>query len=332
VDLITTVLQLAFYVLFGASVFQYLRNRGPLELSVMLVFGSFAALFALNVMNALRPDLAPVARPILVAFLFAQPFLVVRLIDQIHPVSRNILSLTLLGGVAAWAGVVLLPTVATSLAMPGLQTLGTVGATLFFFAVEIAAAAWFARDSGRRFGVARLRLASAAVATGLFGASILVAGLASVARPPGAPAAADTTTVTRLMTLLATMGYFVAFVPPAWLRRSINRAASYQLVRSLVAPSSSTGAGSLWNDLATTAREILGARRVSILPIAPGAPLAVVGDRPPEAVGVATRNEVSTVEVAIRPDRGTRNASSPRSRAGPCSWVTTLPSSPTFRH
>ena len=302
VDPISAALQLAFYALFAASVFQYLRNRGPLELSVMLVFGSFAALFGLSFLNALVPAVAPVARPVLVALLFAQPFLVLRLIAQIHPVSRSITRITLLGAIAAWEAIVLLPAVATALALPVLQSIGIVGAVFYFFAVEIGAAAWFARDSRRRHGVARLRLASAAVATGLFGASILLAGLMSVARAPGA-SAADSTTVTRLLVLFATLGYFVAFVPPGWLRRFINRAASYHLVRSLVAPTSTTGAGSLWNDLATTSREILGARRVSILPVAPGAPLAVVGDRLPEGAEVVNGTSISTVELPVRPDR-----------------------------
>lgn len=302
VDPITTGLQLAFYVLFAASVYQYLRNRGPLELSVMLVFGSFAAFFVLTFLNVLVPAVAPVARPVLVAILFAQPFLVLRLIGQIHSVPRNIMRITLLGAVAAWQAIVLLPAVATAVALPILQSIGVVGAVFYFFAVEIGAAAWFARDSRRRHGVARLRLASAAIATGLFGASILLAGLASVARAPGA-SASDTSTVTRLLVLFATLGYFVAFVPPGWLRRFINRAASYQLVRSLVAPPSRTEAGSLWNDLAVTAREILGARRVSILPLAPGPPLAVDGDRLPEGEEIASRIQISTVEVLVRPER-----------------------------
>ncbi len=301
-DPITTGLQLAFYVLFVASVYQFLRNRGPLELSVMLVFGSFAALFGLTFLNALVPAVAPVARPVLVAILFAQPYLVLRLIDQIHPVSRSIRRITVLGAIAAWQAVVLLPVIATTLGLPMLQSIGIVAAVFYFFAVEIGAAAWFARDSQRRHGVARLRLASAAVATGLFAASILLAGLSSVAQAPGA-SAADSTTVTRLLALFATMGYFVAFVPPGWLRRFINRAASYQLVRSLVAPPSAAEAGSLWNDLATTAREILGARSVSILPAAPGAPLAVVGDRLPEAAESANGSRISTVELPVRTDR-----------------------------
>jgi PAS domain S-box-containing protein len=297
VDPITTGLQLAFYVLFGASVWQFIRNRGPLELSVMAIFGSFAALFVLSFLNALQPALAPIAQPALVAILFAQPFLVVRLIAQIRPVPRSVSRIALLGALAAWEAIVLLP-----VAMPEARSVGLVFAVVYFFAAEIGAATWFARESRRRYGVARIRLASAAVATSLFGASILLAGLSSVGRPPGV-VSDDSTTVTRLLALMATLGYFGAFVPPAWFRRFINRAASYHLVRSLVAPPTSSGAGSLWSDLATTARDILGAGRVSILPHAPGAPLAIVGQREPEPELAPTKTIASTVELAIRPER-----------------------------
>ncbi len=295
-DPITTALQLGFYVLFGVSAWQFVRHRGPLELSVLAIFGSFAALFFISSVNTIEPRLSPLAVPALVAMLFAQPYLVVRLIDQIRPVPRPRMLIALIGAIAAWMSVLVLP-----LAVPAARNVGIVLAVVYFFAVEIAAAAWFARDSRRRHGVARLRLASAAVATGLFGASIMIAGLASVARGPGAPAT-DSQTVTRLIALVAALGYLAAFVPPAWFRRLINRAASYQLVRSLVAPSTATSAGALWNDLATTARQILGARRVSILPAAPGAPLAVVGEHPPEEFGVAAGGPIlSTVGLGVRP-------------------------------
>ena len=88
---------------------------------------------------------------------------------------------------------------------------------------------------------------------------------------------------------------------PAWFRRVINRAASFQLVRALVAPPTEQTSG-LWVDLATTAREILGARRVSILPGAPGAPLAEVGERAPESAPDSDLKPfLSTVELPIRP-------------------------------
>ena len=304
-DPITTALQLGFFVLFFASVVQYVRYRGPLQLSVLAIFGSFAALFLFTFLNTLQPQLAPIAQPVLIAVLFAQPYLVLRLIAQIRPVRPVVLWATFFGAVIAWEAVTLVPQIALSLVDPertALRSIGTLYAIVFFFAVEVAAAAWFVRDSRRRFGVARIRLASAAVATGLFGASILIAGLANIGRVQGAPASTDAQTVTRFLVLIATVGYLAAFVPPAWYRRIVNQAASYQLVRSLVAPATTATAGSLWNDLALTAREILGARRVSILSAGPAGPLAVVGD--PQPIGEPAERPgrvISTVELEVRP-------------------------------
>lgn len=322
-DPVTTALQLGFYVLFGVSVWQYIKRRGQLELSVVAIFGSIAALFLLTFLNALWPAISAGVRPFLIAILFAQPYLVVRLIGQIRPVASMRMRIALLASVAAWTAVVLLP-----VAMPDFRQAGIVFAVACFAAVEMGAATWFAKHSRRRFGVARVRLASAAIATGLFGASILLAGITSVGRGP-AGGSVDSQTVTRLLVLFATLGYLGAFVPPRWFRRFINHAASYELVRRLVAPSLDTTAGSLWTDLASTAREILGASRVTILaanapasattaaqatempdmaaaadvePFDPAAaPLAVVGD-PAKAADPERDGPTSTVELAIRPD------------------------------
>ena len=305
-DPITIGLQLGFFILFGVSVYQFWRHRGPLELSVLAIFGSYAALFLLSFLNALQPVLAPIARPVLVFLLFLQPYLVVRLVDQIRPVSTTLKRVTILGAIAAWEAVVLVPPIATALAIPNLTPFGVVAGTFYFLAVELWAAARIAGLSRRRHGIARLRLASASVATALFGASLFLAALFSVTRPPGAAATSDSTTITRTLALLATVGYLGAFVPPGWFRRLINRAASFQLVRTLVAPPTDMTAGSLWSDLARTAQEILGARRVSILADAPGAPLTVVGeqasDYPPGAAPSRPTTFISTIELAVRPD------------------------------
>ena len=143
-DPITTALQLAFYVLFGVSVLQYVRNRGPLELSVMAVFGSIAALFALTFLNTLSPGIAPIARPLLIWLLLAQPYLVLRLIAQIRPVRPTIMRIALIGLLAAWEAVVLLPPAAASLGLDVLRQVGSLFAVLYFFAVELGGAAWFA--------------------------------------------------------------------------------------------------------------------------------------------------------------------------------------------
>ena len=101
VDPITTALQLAFFVLFGVTVFQFLRNRGPLELGD----GHLRL-----VRRALRPLVQPVADPVdradratragrpavRAATPGAPP------IAQIRPVGVGIRRISLLGAVAAW--------------------------------------------------------------------------------------------------------------------------------------------------------------------------------------------------------------------------------------
>src|SRR5262249_4801004 len=151
------------------------------------IFGSIVALFVLSFLNALLPALTAIARPALVAILFAQPFLVMRLIAQMHPLRSRVLWVTFAGAAISWAAVIVLPAV-----LPDLKSYGTVVAVTWFFAVEVAAAARFAIDSRRRYGVARLRLASAAIGTGLFGAAILLAGLTGIARAPGASSSDST--------------------------------------------------------------------------------------------------------------------------------------------
>ena len=316
-DPVTTALQLGFYVLFGVSVWQYIQRRGPLELSVMAIFGTIAAWFILTFVNALLPSLTPVVRPVLIAILYTQPYLVVRLIGQLRPVSRLRLRIVALASFAAWMSIVVLPA-----AMPAARDIGIAIAVTIFAGVELAAAAWFAGHSRHRFGIARVRLAAAAVATALFAVALFLAGIISMGRAPGS-VPADSAAATRAIMLLAALAFLTAFVPPRWLRRYINRAASYHLVRRLVAPALDSTAGSLWGDLASTAREILGASRVTILPAsAPDAaaaaaaaaahpdvepfdpamaPLAVVGD-PAAAGSGADDGLASTVELAIRPD------------------------------
>jgi len=80
--------------------------------------------------------------------------------------------------------------------------------------LELWAAARMAGLSRRRHGIARLRLAFASVATALFGASIFLAALFSVTRAPGA-ATSDSTTITRTLALLATVGYLAAYAGAA---------------------------------------------------------------------------------------------------------------------
>ena len=58
-DLATLLIGAAFYVLFAVSIQRYLQHREALELAVVLVFTSTAALFAIGVVNGVLPALSP---------------------------------------------------------------------------------------------------------------------------------------------------------------------------------------------------------------------------------------------------------------------------------
>ena len=318
-DPVILLLQAAFYVLFAVSAWRWLRRRGPLDLAVTLVFAPVAALFLLSLINGLAPAISPVARPILILLLLLQPWFVVHLVDQIRPVSPRASAIVLLGCLACALGA----TVFTGVRLVSITVV------VFFASVQLAAAVRLASDSRRRTGVARFRLATAAIATGLFGLALFIAGVI----PPNPDGSANTVSqlVTRVTILAAGIGYLVAFVPPAWLRRQAYRAMAFDQMRRLVAPADATGPGStgatpgqLWSDLASSAREVLGARRVTILAEPGGLPLATAGE-PEEAAepvgqvapirdgvaGIVARvrdafrprgGVVSKVEVALRPN------------------------------
>jgi PAS domain S-box-containing protein len=258
---------ISFLILFGAALWRWLKRPGPLELSVLAVFGAFVALFVLSIVNTFAPVLAPVFRFLLIPILFAQPYLVLRLVDQIQPVPLVVSRLVLIGGVAA---------VAALLAAPG-QIGATIPAIAYFFLAQTVAAARFAVASRRRFGLARIRLTLGSVATGFFGGAILIAGIGSAVANGGVTAPA-VLQASRLAGVLAAVGYLGAFLAPAWLRNFAYRALAFDLVRSLVAPPVGTDAGRLWEQLAATSREILGARSVTILAEPGGPVLATVGE------------------------------------------------------
>jgi PAS domain S-box-containing protein len=309
-DPLGLLLQAAFYVVFAISVWRWAARRGSLELAVVLVFAPIAGLFLISLLNSAVPAAAPILRPVLVGAFFLQPWFVVRLVDQIRPVAPRVKWLVLAGGLVS-AGLVLVG--------PGIPAT-TLLATVFFFGIQAAAAGRLARESARRIGVARVRLLVAALSTAVLGLSILLAGAASAAS--GGDTTPTVLLITRSTALLAGVGYLLAFVPPAWLRRLAYRALAFDLVRNLVAPSPGVETGRLWADVAAVARQLLGARRVVILSERDGLPLASAGAvrdppapepdpaaEPPDLVtrighAIASRPAiVSRIEVPLRDDR-----------------------------
>lgn len=287
-DAVTLLIAAAFYVLFAVSIRRYLQHRGQLELAVVLVFTSTAALFAVSMVNTLVPAVAPYSGPIAVTLLVAQPPLMVRLVGLIVRLPRWAGPAAAVGFVVAVATFYL-----TNRSVPAVLFL--VG---YFALTEIAAALVLIREGRRRQGFPRVRLTIAGTASVLFGLSIFISGLASAARGGGG-ATADPTVqaLSRSLALIAGLGYLAAFVPPGWLRNIGHRALAFDLMRSIASSPTGTEQRVLWGALAASASSILGTRRIRIT-----AGDAVLADDidpdQPQPVTAADRN-VPALEVPI---------------------------------
>ena len=142
-DPLVLLIQAGFFVLFGAAVVRYVRQPGPVERGVVAVFATTAALFLLSILSSYAPDLAAVARPAILAMLVAQPYLILRLVNQIRPIPRWADRLALLGFVVVTAALLLL----------GPRSIPAILALVVYFAVvETAAAMGFLQLAGRRRG------------------------------------------------------------------------------------------------------------------------------------------------------------------------------------
>lgn len=253
-DPLALVIQAMFYVLFGVALWRYARHRQAVERDVVAVFSTTAALFFLSFISTFAPGLTSLVRPLSIALLIAQPFLIVRLLGQIWTVPTWARGVAFVGFVVATAGLLVLGSRST----PALLAL-----VAYFGITELLAAFQFLRLARQRHGAHRLRLNLAGLATAMFGLAIVVAGIGSAASGTGG-SSPSVQVASRSLALLAALGYLGAFLPPRWLTGYFHRAAAFDLARQVVSVRAGQGPAALWSQLASSAESILGATSVRI--------------------------------------------------------------------
>jgi signal transduction histidine kinase/CheY-like chemotaxis protein len=201
--------------------------------------------------------------------LLAQPFLTLRLVAQLRPVSRTVLLL-------AGASFLLAATVFISLrALPDGLAIPAIGLVLgVFVGTQTVAGALLASEATRRVGSARVRLLVAAAATMLLALAILALGASVVDSRFATPAAA----ATRAAALMAALGYIAAFLPPRWLRRIWQARAAYDTVEELLAVPPGATVEQVWGRFADAARRISGGDAAAVIvPSGPGESAQLIG-------------------------------------------------------
>jgi protein-histidine pros-kinase len=289
VDPVTLLLELAFFVLFGVTFVRWRRRRTALDRDVLLSFAPMAFLFTISIVIALAPALRPI-NVLSAAVLFAQPWLILRLVGHFRELPRWLPPIAF--GFAVLATI--LNTVLTSRVL-GVLIIDVGG----FVLLELIAAAAMWAESRRRIGVARWRLAVTALATASFALTILVSG-AATALANGGPRDDALVATSRLLALVAGGGYVLAFVTPRLLTSLPHRAIAFGLSRDLVAAPTGTDPLRLWDEFARRAIDVLEAEGIAIVVGSPPAVVAAAGELPAGFdAGMATDTE-SAVERIVR--------------------------------
>lgn len=268
-DPFTLLLELAFFVLFGVTFSRWWRRRTALDRDVLLAFAPLASLFTISIATALVPALRPLSF-VSAAVLFAQPWLILRLVSHFRDLSR-------------WLAPIAFGFAVLATALNAILTTRLVAVLLFdvggFVLLELVAAFAMWAESRRRIGVARWRLSITALATTAFALTILLTG-AATALANGAARDATLVTASRLLALIAGIGYVVAFVTPRLLTSLPHRAIAFSLSRDLVAAPTGTDPLRLWDEFARRAIDVLEAEGVAIVAGSPPAVVAAAGALP----------------------------------------------------
>jgi signal transduction histidine kinase/CheY-like chemotaxis protein len=227
-----------FAVVFARALVAYLRGRDPLQRDVTFVFGSVAALFALDVARRLGLEPSQLVSDMASALLLAQPALALRLVARVRSVP----------GWMRWAAAVgWLASAAVVIGLHGapLPVAGIVAIVVVFCAVEVTAAVFLIREATHRAGSSRVRLYYAAAGTALFAVAVLVAA----AGPAAGPAA-------QVIALVSVLGFALAFLPPRWLRQLWAARAGLLLTRRLLAAPANEPPTATWQRYADSVGEL----------------------------------------------------------------------------
>ena len=204
-DLVRYATDALFVLVFLATLAAALRERRRPLVDAALLFGSLAIVLVQGeVTRALGVTLPAAAADLSAALVVAVPYLLLRVVDDLVGVRREVLAAALIGLVAVVAGLFVLGT-----PLPGWFTLTLIA---YFVALQLYASALLYAATRRSSGVPRQRSRAAVLGSVLLGAAVLVAGLQMLLGP--------LESVTRLLALGSALAYYAAFAPPRQLKRA----------------------------------------------------------------------------------------------------------------
>jgi signal transduction histidine kinase/DNA-binding response OmpR family regulator len=237
-------IEVAFALCFVAAAWTAIRHHDPIARNVAYLFATLGSFLIVSILGVIFKPLPDWATILVLAALLAEPLLALRLVDGLHRVRAGLMPLSVVAFVAVVAAVLAtLPTIPPAVLVLALA---------YFVGLNLVTAGYFAAEAMRRRGSARIRLLTAAAATG----SLAVALLAAQTTPAADDAAGIS--ISQLATLLAAVAYLAAFLPPRPLRRLWQATAAADFTRALVRAPADDPVDALWSRLADIAARTTG--------------------------------------------------------------------------
>ena len=202
--MVTVVIEVAFFALFAAAVIGFVRRPGRVQADVLLVFGTIAALFSLQVLQLVH--VTPPTWVVALAFviLLAHAPFSLRLATDLTRVPRW----------ASWASWIAFALLSIGLLIPATARLVVVPLIGYFVLVDTGAAVAMAAGARRRAGSAQVRLLAASAATALMALALFTLGFRAVSKELGEAAGV----IVQVAAVGAAFAYLAAFLPPRWVR------------------------------------------------------------------------------------------------------------------
>lgn len=249
-----------------SSAYSWLRTRDPIPRQIMLIFTPATLLAVAQILGWWGIAAGATVAFIGVVLTFVRPYLTLRLAAQLRPVPRW-LSLSTL----AFIVVLLVPLMSH---MPWSKPL-LVTYVFGIVVVQTLAAALFWTGARGRTGSSAMRLRVASLATCSYVARsvLLLVGLATGLLASGTPynyvmrgsGGVTILAVSDLFHLLSALGYVVAFLPPAVVRRMWSATAVHEVSQRILTAPPHEEPQQVWQRYADVVREVSSADAVVIL-------------------------------------------------------------------
>jgi signal transduction histidine kinase len=220
---LSLVTQGLFFMIAFLTLIDFLRNRDRARLDIALIFVSFAFLFLLQDLTALAGGPTRWTRLLGALVLVIHPYLTVRVVEHFRAAPARVRWVAQ-GAVLTFSIFLLLFDFATPLPLAFALPI-----VVYFVYVEGYAAFAFVRGALTAAGVARRRLALAALGTALLAGLLLLAGINLLA--PISPDLLDL--LGRTFAIVIGMCYYLSYATPRWLRRTWQLSELYRFLHTL---------------------------------------------------------------------------------------------------